>query len=69
MMDIQTINTTAGCTGSKASSTSFVAKKRLAIAIISLPINRKYVAIKTRSLSLVMPDGRSLLPIFGVQLS
>ncbi len=68
-MDIQTINITAGCTGSKASSISLVAKKTLTIAILSLPINRIYVAIKKRSLSIVMPDDRSLLPIFGVQLS
>jgi len=68
-VDIQTINIKAGCTGPKASSISFVAKKRLAIAKVSLPVNSKSVAIKTRSLSIVMPDGRSLLPIFGVQLS
>lgn len=68
-MDIQTINITAGCEGSKASPILLVAKKNLTIAILSLPINRIYVAIKKHSLSIVMPDDRSLLPIFGVQLS
>lgn len=68
-MDIQTINIKAGCIGPKASSISFVTKQRLTIAKVSLSVNSKSIAIKTRNLSIAIPDGRSLLPIFGVQLS